>query len=408
MTAVVFCTPGLIDLRAFTVMGFNAKPTKPNPIGYFGTGLKYAIAVLCRLGAKPVVWIGRDKYTFFVKTVDFRGKAFEQVWMRREKWRLKPRNVELPFTTEYGKNWQPWMVFRELESNTRDEGGQTVIIRDLDHNASYEDNNSTVIVVEGDYLIEAFKDRDKLFLNDEAHPTVAKNDAVVVRKGTAKHLYYRGVRAKDAPKPTIYTYDFYTTMGLTEDRTFESEFWVRYTLAEFVARSNDKNFIRNIVTAPEELWEHGLEIPSHVVPSDAFREVMAERNRGTGGGYYGYYARYDNTPAAPVASLWVSAPRPWRVVNDEVRDANGMPLFAEPGGFKGRWDRLAEDLTTAAQIVAYEPDPARRPREMVEGDIMNTPSVYFQKATLTLSNGDEYMAHNVKISIQDEEDDVPF
>jgi hypothetical protein len=71
---LVFETPGLIDLRAFTVMGFNAKPATENPIGYFGTGLKYAISVLCRLGTKPVVWIGQDKYTFYTKTVD-RGTA---------------------------------------------------------------------------------------------------------------------------------------------------------------------------------------------------------------------------------------------------------------------------------------------------------------------------------------------
>jgi hypothetical protein len=40
---------------------------KKNPIGYFGTGLKYAISVLCRLGTKPVVWIGQDKYTFYTQ-----------------------------------------------------------------------------------------------------------------------------------------------------------------------------------------------------------------------------------------------------------------------------------------------------------------------------------------------------
>ena len=30
MTAVVFETPGLIDVRAFTIMGAHAKPNAPN------------------------------------------------------------------------------------------------------------------------------------------------------------------------------------------------------------------------------------------------------------------------------------------------------------------------------------------------------------------------------------------
>jgi hypothetical protein len=40
-----FCTPGLIDLEAVFTFGVHAKETE-NPIGYFGTGLKYAIVTL--------------------------------------------------------------------------------------------------------------------------------------------------------------------------------------------------------------------------------------------------------------------------------------------------------------------------------------------------------------------------
>jgi hypothetical protein len=45
--SVIFQNLGLIDLRAVQIMGLNAKESK-NPIGQFGTGLKYAIAVLLR------------------------------------------------------------------------------------------------------------------------------------------------------------------------------------------------------------------------------------------------------------------------------------------------------------------------------------------------------------------------
>ena len=46
--AVVHVTKGKLDLRSLSTFGLNAKPNTTNPIGYFGTGMKYAIAVLLR------------------------------------------------------------------------------------------------------------------------------------------------------------------------------------------------------------------------------------------------------------------------------------------------------------------------------------------------------------------------
>ena len=85
MRHVVFKTPGLIDIRAFTVMGLSSKPNSDSPIGKFGTGLKMAIAVLVRNGIPVTLWIGRTKYTFRKKRIKFRGEeTFEQILMIKE------------------------------------------------------------------------------------------------------------------------------------------------------------------------------------------------------------------------------------------------------------------------------------------------------------------------------------
>ena len=47
-------------------MGVSAKPNTKSPIGYFGTGLKYAMAALVRLGTQPVVWIGLISYPLYL------------------------------------------------------------------------------------------------------------------------------------------------------------------------------------------------------------------------------------------------------------------------------------------------------------------------------------------------------
>ena len=356
---LVFRTPGLIDLRSFTVMGFNAKPNVTNPIGFFGTGLKYSVAVLLRLGCKMVVYIGLDKYTFYAKKVDFRGKEFEQVWMRAEKWKLRARNIELPFTTEYGKNWEPWMVFRELESNTRDENGTTWVSHtELD--TSYPDGGiagETVIMVDHPGVIEAFRKGGEVFMDEEQHPVLAEDAAVKVRAGGGQQLFYRGIRAKDTTKPTLFSYDFVNTHGLTEDRTLKDEFWARHNLGSFIATCHDPEVIREVITASDEYWEHGLEIPKYVKPSDAFHQVMAERPRGVSTGVYGYYSRHDTRPALKSTSPWQERPRPWRIDGDVIVDAKGAELFREPSDFTGRWDLLAQELVRVAQVFQQVPPP---------------------------------------------------
>lgn len=343
MEAIAFRTPGLIDLRAFTVMGFNAKPTKPNPIGFFGTGLKYAVAVITRLGGTMEVYIGRDKYVFFAKKVDFRGKEFEQVWMRSEKWKMRARNTELPFTTEYGKNWEPWMAFRELESNTRDEDGET-FVSGLPLSDIVE--GETQIVVSGlPGFIEAYHNRETIFLDRDNRPVIAEDYGVTVRQGSNKLLYYQGLRAKEVPKPTLYTYDFKSTLGLTEDRTFAHDWHVRQNLAQFVTQSDDEQLIKAIVTADEDHWEHGLEFPAHYKPSDAFRRVMASRPRGVSGSARSYYGRHDRSSYIERRSPWHTSPHPWRLEDDNITDADGKALFSVPHDYDfGNWDYLARDF----------------------------------------------------------------
>jgi hypothetical protein len=352
---LVFETPGLIDLRAFTVMGFNAKPATENPIGYFGTGLKYAISVLCRLGTKPVVWIGQDKYTFYTKTVDFRGKAFEQIWMRSQRWKLRARNAELPYTTEYGKNWQPWMVFRELESNTRDEHGRSYLAPAVE--AGLE--GFTIITIDNPEVVAAFNERDKVFLDPEKQPLVVGDGVVTVRQGDGNRLFYRGIRAKETAKPTVFTYDFNSAFDLTEDRTFQSEHWVRYKLGTFIAGCTNEDVIRRVLTADEKHWEFGLEIPQYVKPSDAFRRVI-HNTRGLGAHVHAYYARYDNRPEVVVQSVYLSAKRPWKHDDNCIYDADGNELLMAPPGFRGRWERFAAEMVAVANFHDALP-PANEP-----------------------------------------------
>jgi hypothetical protein len=357
MTAVVFETPGLIDLRAFTIMGAHAKPNASNPIGFFGTGLKYAIAVAVRLGDEPVVWVGRDKITFSKHAGKFRGTDLETIRMSVLKdGNKRATHFELPFTTRYGARWEPWMAFRELESNTRDEKGSTWVA-DADGPAvagivealARTEGGKTFMVFSAPEIVEAARAIDAIFLPR------AKREGTLLEaidaddrplEEDANFIFYRTMRAMKTDKPMLNTYNILESCRLTEDRTLAYNFEVRNVLARWVLTEATEEQVEAIVTADEEWWEHGLEFPGHVAPSEAFRAVMLRRPKGLSRYASGYWSGYTGGSTRITRKvtfrLFSECPTPWRLSGDFVFDANKEPVFERPDDmYSDTWDEVA-------------------------------------------------------------------
>lgn len=297
--SIVHVTPGLLDIRAITTFGLHAKPGTDSPIGKFGTGLKYAIATLLRLGCSVELFIGETEYEFFTRGDSFRGVEFEQVYVRKRRGVLsKWRSVQLPFTTEHGKFWEAWQAFRELHSNTLDEGGTTFAVNGA---IPVPVANETRFYISGKAYEEAFLERDKVFLPNGL--TSREGDATVqVFNEPSKHLYWRGIRVFDLEKPSVYTYNILENVELTEDRTLKYVWRAQSILAAFVARSKDRRFISEVVGAnAEKFFEGRLDWDyAYTSPSEEFQEVVRKK-RGRGGYVapraLAYYDRYAPAPA---------------------------------------------------------------------------------------------------------------
>jgi len=104
--AICFNTPGEIDTRLITTLGTNVK-AKDSPIGFFGTGLKYAIAILLREKQTIKIIGPRSTLTFSTQSDEIRGKTFEFIVMQESDAEsgAELRKTQLGFTTELGKNW---------------------------------------------------------------------------------------------------------------------------------------------------------------------------------------------------------------------------------------------------------------------------------------------------------------
>ena len=208
MTYVIFENPGTLDYRALTVMGLNAKENA-NPIGYFGTGFKYGIAIALREDCNIIIQNGKGADQA-IKQVEceFRGKKYMSLWLG---------DKELPFTTELGKNWSLWQAYREFKGNCDDEGGKiwvntTVPIRE---------NNKTRIIVSGDTFLEVHEDRDKYFWNSAT--AMMLDDSNSRSLSNPGDLFYRGIKVGETLKETNYSYNIVDkTLELSEDRTITS------------------------------------------------------------------------------------------------------------------------------------------------------------------------------------------
>lgn len=275
MDKVVFSTPGIIPIRAFTSFGISAKPETKSPIGYFGTGLKYAVAILLRSGCKITMYRGKHKYVFEPKAMEFRDKQFTTIMLQRHSLML-PRifATELPFTTELGKNWELWQAFRELYSNTLDENGSAVTMSNEANYLTGFQSEWTHIIVEGDKFLDEYHDRAKTFLPEALRERPADGTSVQRFDGVSKHIYYRGMRVHDLKEPSLFTYNILSTLELTEDRTVKHAFYIDSFVASYWKASTDKELVKRVVTAKEGVYERKLDFDySYGTPNEVFLDV---------------------------------------------------------------------------------------------------------------------------------------
>lgn len=260
---IIFQNPGLIDVAAITTMGVSVKEADA-PIGYFGTGLKFAIATLLRHDCTITIFRGDEALAFTAEPIEIRGETFDRVCMNGD---------PLGFTTMLGRNWEPWMAYRELASNCRDEGGsyfrgdEAEIAKD-----------HTTIVVDGAPIMDVWNERRSIMLEGEP---IYSNEHIEVREGVSQYIYFRGVRIFKAPRPMSHIYNIRTPLELTEDRTAKSWYDVEIAIERGIGAMDDRSMIRRILTCGELFGEHHMDVPSYGMPQETFREVAREIGMGS-------------------------------------------------------------------------------------------------------------------------------
>lgn len=256
---IVFVNKGNLDIKAVTTFGVSVKQDD-TAIGYFGTGLKYALAILMREGCNVKIRTGGKEYVFGLSKGKVRGKPYQFVTMNRRK---------LPFTTELGKTWEIWQAIREIYSNCMDEKGKAL------ENEEPCESWDTCIFIEGEAFENAWKERDSVFLASDPILTAPyAKGRLEVHPGRSKYLFYQGIRAYELSRESIYTYNITTSMELTEDRTIKNIDSARYKFESLMAsNATDPQMVERILFAQDTDWERGFDFTTDYF-SDTFTNCI--------------------------------------------------------------------------------------------------------------------------------------
>lgn len=276
---LVFQNNDLIPLEAFTTFGVNAKPNSENPIGFFGTGLKYAVAVTLRLGGMFSLWRGDEEYVFYTKETEFRNKEFTAIRMKKRRMITSPWSYhKLPFTTELGKKWLPWMAVRELESNTRDEGGTSWAMDDSDTSDVRVEKGVTSILISCPEMEDAYANINQIFV-DPNLKLLFEDDQIQMFDAPSDYIFYRGLRVTDLNPRSMFTYNFKKGIDLTEDRTSKYSYWDQGQVMRFLAKQNDTPLFKKIMDAKEgESYEANMPWDNlGILPSSTFMSALGSR-----------------------------------------------------------------------------------------------------------------------------------
>lgn len=221
---------GLIDKNAFILMGASTKRDDKSKIGYFGTGLKYAIAYLLRNNIEFKVFSDYDEIEIMTKEVMFEGKIFNQILVD---------GISTSMTTDMGIDWKDWFVIREIYCNAIDQGEHGIkLTRKVG-----PIEGKTVFYIEADKFKEVIDNLDKYFsFNRNA---IYENKYGKILKPIDKnktHIYRRGVLVYTIDEKGVYDYDLYN-VEINEARTISDKYNMYTCIKELLSVCDNKEVI---------------------------------------------------------------------------------------------------------------------------------------------------------------------
>lgn len=236
MKYVCFENKGEVPINAFKLLGASSKRGSKTKIGYFGTGLKYAIAVMLKQGIDFKIYSGDKEVKIGVRKTKFIDEDVLVMTVNGEKTSI---------TLDAGIDWLPWFAIREVYSNTIDENGGMAVNTELGPKAGY---TRLFIDSEAPALNDVFQNWNCYFSMNR-DPLYKNATGTLLPKLPTRPEYTafrRGIRVYESHRHSVFDYDL-QDVEINESRVAVYSFRVHQEASELLAASplvNINEFLR--------------------------------------------------------------------------------------------------------------------------------------------------------------------
>jgi len=267
---------GVIDTEALTLIGASTKRDNQSKfIGFYGSGNKYAIPTLIRLGIPFKIFAGEREIVIETEDIEFRGMAFSKII-------IDGHHTSL--TTSMGPQWEEWMAIREWVSNSIDEGGSNII--SSTPIVEGRDGYTRFYVQHTPEISKLIEDWDLLFTFDRTDAVYNSVNGKIFPKNRKAApgilLFRKGIKVYGGDDQiSLYQYDL-ETFNINESRVVESLYSAGCNVVRYLCSVTDVKIISNILkklsTKDSTYWEKYLEWKyTGATCSDAWYEAIKDR-----------------------------------------------------------------------------------------------------------------------------------
>jgi len=252
---------GEIDTNALRLMGATTKDG--SKIGYFGSGIKYALATALRMNIPIKIFQGEKEIKISLRKTKMRGHNFSVICVN---------GAPTSITTQMGRDWKPWFIFREFYCNAIDEGGESL---DIARTLTGMKNKTKVYIGLRDSIRDIFSNQDKYFSTKRNPLYFVGKNKLYSRIDKEMVVYRRGVRVFDLGS-SLYDYDFYN-LEINEARE-ASDFNIKWEMVDFWKNHATREMIASLINNPESLeFKMDWGFSSHTPMSSTWLECLENK-----------------------------------------------------------------------------------------------------------------------------------
>lgn len=291
-----FVNEGEVPVNAFKLLGASTKRGVDGKIGYFGSGLKYSLAVLLREGVSFRIFSGEKEIKVGTRKTKFAEKNIDVITINGEKTSI---------TLDAGVDWELWFALREIYSNTLDENGK--MYARTENSPQPESGRTKIFICIDDALKEIMDNWSEYFSN--TRKPLFENDCYrILEKNNSNSLtiFRRGIRAYTNRKESIFDYDI-DKLEINESRVAKYDFRARQSCAEALACCDNEEVIKKFIIANNDkytekegdFWTYLFDSwDSHHSFSDTWLKILEDK-RIVPYEYGGFYGITSNTVLLP-------------------------------------------------------------------------------------------------------------